>query len=694
MQIPQKPLTNLENFSIAAKFTKKMSDWNHSPDHRKLGSAAAHVLIGPVGVAFAELADLFIHISLATGKVAIIAPTLPFRACFHFKRDLDLSSPLIHLMRAIHSLFNLAILPLICALDPDRAYLFSQPNRLIEFLEKLNKEHEKYADLTFHYNQRVHDIEKLNIALRDKEKNIGELIERRKNLEEQIQVIKNGLPKDQLNAIEKIVQLEQQDFIQDLNNQIAAANLKKENAEQEIQPLKDQIAALEQKKADLNKEMEERDKEQKAMYKELLVKYEQTNKDLEELRLQKVGEIKQKGKLQQQKYLKLEEKYKKLNKQFEDQQHLLDLLNENKMKKAAADEPPPVQQDGDKPLEFEVTKLPPPPPLEDAEEDKVEEEDPVDKADKFINVLDQPDAIPDAKEDPDWWKKPEGDQLLHEAHENLLQAIKNFKGFKPKNDPLRGNKLALELEEKHRRRIDELFNRKGRQGLIDLNRHIINISEFFQQCLDAKKFNPKDLSKSTREYMGSMIRRVKHEPDIDKALRERLDYLGKYLKYLKPRLDKLVQENKAKKIEAEKMIEEQKKAAELEERERKRKEDGLLTKEEALAALIVKPRKKYDNEIIDGIDILQDIGQGVNEVNAKMKFKEFSDNLKIKTIINLDEFKNRLEELKETIGKIEQDKYYKKTPEYIAMVNIIAWLNERNYLPVGLRIVKVRNSLE
>lgn len=708
MEIRHKPLTRVENFSITAKFTKKMSDWNHSAQHPKLGPLAARV-IGLVCAAFVALADVFIHVALMLAKCVAAVSVLPFRLCIRFNRDFDLSSPLVHLIKTVHSLFNVAILPLLCFGSPDRAYLLTQPNSSIEDQKKLIKEHEKYTQLNLDYNTRVNDIEKINNDLKiaeerivaekaQKEQEIEELKGKKKNLEEQIEAIKNGLPQDQLNAIRALVEVESQEVInglnnqiQNLNQQIAAANLSIENAQREIDPLKYQIAALENQKANLNKEIEERDRKQKEEIDELKKKHEESTQDADK--------SKRRTQVFAQQYSKLKNTYdeqtkelEKLKEEFEDQKYLLGLKEENKKKKEknTGDQIPPLPEKPTKGIDFKIEDLPPPPPPP-PNVDQKEEEKPEDPLDEVINYLNSQEDIQNAKEDLDWLNKDEGKQILAEAHQNLMDAIKNFDGFKEKDDPIRKvDKVGLGLAQKHRTRVDALFNRGGRQGLIDMSRHLKDLSEFFEDCIEKKNLDLKRLNESVFDVGGSILRDLKHEANLDEALRKKIDYIGMYLQYLEPKLKHLVDEHKAKKAGEEKIIEDQKKAAELEKKDEKRKELKLLTKEEALAPLVLKPRKKHDADNVDGFDVLGEIRKSmIKMANVVPKIETMS----VRTIKDIDQFEKKLMDLIDSINECKEE-YYQPTPMYGMMKKIVEWLNDRkNYEPAAVRITKVEKNL-
>ncbi|WP_042278920.1 hypothetical protein [Candidatus Protochlamydia sp. R18] len=125
--IPSASLSNLENFSFTAYFTKQMANINHS---FVLGSVSSRI-IGFVAIPFTSLADAFAHACLTTSKFAIGIVISPYNitASLFFpdkvaSTDLELSSALIHLIRVIESVVTGILLPFVCLLNPERANQF------------------------------------------------------------------------------------------------------------------------------------------------------------------------------------------------------------------------------------------------------------------------------------------------------------------------------------------------------------------------------------------------------------------------------------------------------------------------------------------------------------------------------------------------------------------------------------------
>ena len=101
--------TEAERFSLTSMLTGKMKEWNLSTQHRLLGPLAARI----VGV---------VSTGMFLGKSFVVLPAKPFTLCLKVPKDLDLSSPLIHLANAASRLSKIVVLPFICLLDPNRAH--------------------------------------------------------------------------------------------------------------------------------------------------------------------------------------------------------------------------------------------------------------------------------------------------------------------------------------------------------------------------------------------------------------------------------------------------------------------------------------------------------------------------------------------------------------------------------------------
>jgi len=122
-----KNLTPLENFSLTAPLTAALHLLNHSEKHTVFGPVAARIG-GAVSIPFVAIADTFIHAGLTVGKTltgVFVSPYNCIAACTSLPkapRDLELSSAMIHLMRTVESVFTVAIFPVVCLFNPDRAW--------------------------------------------------------------------------------------------------------------------------------------------------------------------------------------------------------------------------------------------------------------------------------------------------------------------------------------------------------------------------------------------------------------------------------------------------------------------------------------------------------------------------------------------------------------------------------------------
>lgn len=113
--------TAAERFSLTSMLTGKMKEWNLSTQHRFLGPLAARI-VGVVSIVFAMAGDVIIHTGMFLGKSFVVLPAKPFTLCLEVPKDLDLSSPLVHLANAASRLSKIVVLPFISLLDPNRAH--------------------------------------------------------------------------------------------------------------------------------------------------------------------------------------------------------------------------------------------------------------------------------------------------------------------------------------------------------------------------------------------------------------------------------------------------------------------------------------------------------------------------------------------------------------------------------------------
>ncbi len=330
-----RPLTKLESFSIAEEFTLKIAIRNHS--HSRLVTFLARVE-GCAFVALFALADVIMHATIASIKFPLALIALGFRGCFHVTPDLHISSSLTHLIHVVYGVFNMAILPLLCLFNPDKAYRVAQRHEIDKPLDqpkpddekvipkKIIDEQIKFKELKLKDEQKDHELIQLkqktdhikeqiiqsnkarqvskdemdkynkqilklkkdyketeershqsNLAL---DQRIEELKMDKKNLEDQIKLIKQqvqqALPKEQFDEIGEKVKLAYKE-----NNDNLELQLK--NLKQDLLDINNKLE-LAEKKVQENKEDNE-----KAIVK--LAKLETENNDLNaktaEIELQK-----------------------------------------------------------------------------------------------------------------------------------------------------------------------------------------------------------------------------------------------------------------------------------------------------------------------------------------------------------------------------------------------------------------------
>ncbi|MBA2368918.1 MAG: hypothetical protein H0V82_07845 [Candidatus Protochlamydia sp.] len=118
-------LKNSENFSFTRDLTEGLSKINKS-DYKIAGPICSRILAA-FTVPFVSLTDAAIHTGLCAGKALtgiFVSPynclAKAFYPAYIAPEGFELSSSLIHLMRAVENIFNAAILTLLCMLYPDR----------------------------------------------------------------------------------------------------------------------------------------------------------------------------------------------------------------------------------------------------------------------------------------------------------------------------------------------------------------------------------------------------------------------------------------------------------------------------------------------------------------------------------------------------------------------------------------------
>lgn len=261
-------LTPIERFSLTEKFTHKMTGWNHSVKHPKLGPAGARIL-GCACVAFTSLADVLIHAALAFGKGAAALSVLALRCCITVPRDLHLSSSLVHLMNAVRSIFNAAILPFICLLNPDRAYRIVHPhtienkkdqNATIENGPTQSTEsiQEKNAKLEDEIKIAKNDLEKRSEEIEKLNKDLQEINQRNSSKTQvQEQKIESGAQEPVKHTVDQDSKKPTDVSMDRISVESATANIEIQKADDEAQKLNERKAALEQEKAQLSAKIAE-----------------------------------------------------------------------------------------------------------------------------------------------------------------------------------------------------------------------------------------------------------------------------------------------------------------------------------------------------------------------------------------------------------------------------------------------------
>jgi hypothetical protein len=133
-RITGRPLTPLETFSVAAKLThalakcEKKTRESETTAGRFYGKVLIPVAVrmaGVVATPFAALADVFIHLSLTIGKGVAVLFSRPLRICIKLPKELQVSSPLVHLINSARSVTNVFSLSLLCVASPTAAYRMS-----------------------------------------------------------------------------------------------------------------------------------------------------------------------------------------------------------------------------------------------------------------------------------------------------------------------------------------------------------------------------------------------------------------------------------------------------------------------------------------------------------------------------------------------------------------------------------------
>lgn len=120
-------LTKLESFTVTAELIDVLDRWNQSG---RIGYQLGARVVGFFGTIGTGAIDVITHTALFGGKTltGIIVSPLNLGLKNPKLVDFELSSALVHLSRAVNSLFNIAILPLITLWNPSKAHALILPN--------------------------------------------------------------------------------------------------------------------------------------------------------------------------------------------------------------------------------------------------------------------------------------------------------------------------------------------------------------------------------------------------------------------------------------------------------------------------------------------------------------------------------------------------------------------------------------
>jgi hypothetical protein len=153
--MPIHTLTDFEKFSITRPYLNELSKINNSS--YAISGPIASRIIGIATLPFVSLGDAFLHcIACAgVGMTGIVVSPYNFLAFAFFpeyskSEDYEFSSSLVHLMMTVESLFNAAILPFLCLLNPDRASRWINARTAKDNL--LNESGERIAELQQYYD--------------------------------------------------------------------------------------------------------------------------------------------------------------------------------------------------------------------------------------------------------------------------------------------------------------------------------------------------------------------------------------------------------------------------------------------------------------------------------------------------------------------------------------------------------------
>lgn len=160
--------TSLEKITLTGDLAEVLHGWCETP----VGSFGAST-VGFFVTPLTSLIDVVVHAALFAGKALTSIVVSPYNAiarCINEKYaapiDLETSSALVHLAKAVQSLFHAAILPFVFLLSPDRGYYMSQqtPSAQIHQIEKEIKRNQERinawaSNLKIGYESQIAELE-------------------------------------------------------------------------------------------------------------------------------------------------------------------------------------------------------------------------------------------------------------------------------------------------------------------------------------------------------------------------------------------------------------------------------------------------------------------------------------------------------------------------------------------------------
>lgn len=673
VQIKLRPLTPIENFSAAKLLTAKMVELNNDQKNSKLAKIKAISLC--TLVIFAALSDVFIHLTLTFGKSVSSLAALPFRCCVRITPDLELASPLIHLIQTIRSLSNTILLPILCFLDSVRAHHVTQINHsqvnLPEASNKQNSETQKEIDeikaqnkeLSKNFDQWKKDYSHSNLEFADLNKSLQEakthepelkklkeevsnLESKKQKLEERIKEIKKDLPPDTLEIAKICIRTEMEGEVQTLKQNHHKLLLEKD---QKIGKLEDELLETKQKLLETEKKM--------------------NDITIEKARLA----------------LQIQEQSKKFNKELNDLRDYMNLPGPGRLPKVTVN-PPSISDEDLKIVENQIQ--------EDKEQKNFSE-----GLENLLNQApDDPPAIDDTQNAPateaDIKKKEDQEvkRLTKEAKKSLDQLNENIKKFRISQNAV--NIKDVKLDPKHAARVHNLFQSGGVQGLRVINRYLKNLKEFCENKLsmiegDNEKNEPlltdsmmqRDMTESVmvfaKESFGKDFISSLAINNSKENLYEFMRYIENYLEHIKAPLAHLVAMQKKSREEDEQyQIKKQAKDA----KDAIKKKQIEIEKLKKPITLHSGSVQVYDNELPQMINVEDDLKSGFYQNVVALKFKSLDP----PSIKDFNHFQQKLRALHEAI---ESGRPYLES-EYKNMVNLVDYFNKQTYRGEALRIVK------